>query len=186
MHGGYRRRDRRPVMPVTDQQARALAFIASAVRPHRASTWDEAGIVANIAKVRDRDLAAVALAVIRAASDREAKSPGVIPTNGPHWSERLVEPKWEPNILSRDERCSVCSQREDRCRTLAATDPDPHEFVPASATAGWRSDSTRAKTVTDALRAEVQPTRATTDTAPQEDAMSSTHSPTTGTTEETR
>lgn len=146
-------------MPVTDQQARAIAFLASAVRPHRAATWDEAGIVANIAKVRDRELATVALAVIRAAADREAKSPGVIPTNGPHWNERLAEPKWQPTILAPNERCSVCSLREDQCRTRAAADPDPHHFVPASDAAAWKSDPDRAKAVTDALRAEVQPTR---------------------------
>lgn len=146
-------------MPVTDQQARAIAYLAAAVRPHRAPTWDEAGIVANIAKVRDRDLATVTLAVIRAASDRDAKSPGVIPTNGPHWSEKLAEPKWQPTILAPEERCSICSQPEDRCRALNVRAADGHDFLSAAAAARHKADPDQAKAITDALRAEVLPLR---------------------------
>lgn len=150
-------------MPVTDQQARALAFLAAAVRPYRAPTWDEAGIVANIAKVRDRDLALVAMAVIRAAADPALKSPGVIPTNGPHWTEKLTEPKWQPEVLTPAERCSVCSQREDRCRALAAKDPDPHEFLPAVHAARRTLTPGQAKSVTDELRDVVASARTVTE-----------------------
>lgn len=156
MHGGYRRRVRRwSLMPVNQQQAQMLAALAAACRPHRAPTWDEAGIVANIAKVRDRDLATVALAVIRAASDRDAKSPGVIPTRGPHWSERLAEDKWEPTIVPREERCSVCSLDQVSCESRTRGE---HEFVSAATTAAAKRGA-EVHDIAAALKAEVQPMR---------------------------
>lgn len=143
------------MMPVNQQQAQMLAALAVACRPHRAPTWDEAGVVANIAKVRDRDLATVTLAVIRAASDKDARSPGVIPTRGPHWSERLAEPKWEPTVIPRADRCSVCSLERSTCETRYS---DDHDFISAA-------DAVKAKRgpevheIAGALKAEIQPTR---------------------------
>ncbi len=113
-------------MPVTDQQARALAFLAAAARPHGASRWDEAGIVANILKVRDRSLAGVAIAVRQAAEDRKAMSPGVIPSEGPHWRDPGQAPaKTEPNTFDPASCCDVCSVRMDAHRA------DDHAFVSA-------------------------------------------------------
>lgn len=117
-------------MTVTDQQMRALAFLAVACRPHRAPTWDEAGVLANIAKVRDRSLPEVALAVIRAASDREAVSPGVIPSNGSHWQEQLKPAKWEPEKVPPAERCSACSHLRHDAKCPKCPPIDDHEFAP--------------------------------------------------------
>lgn len=78
-------------MTATDQQLRALAFLAKACRPNGARRWDEAGIMAALAKVADRSLAEVVLATVRAAADRDCETPGVIPTAGSHWRSAAVE-----------------------------------------------------------------------------------------------
>lgn len=147
-------------MPVTPDQARAIAYLAVACRPDRASTWDAAGVVAMIRRVADRDLAAVTLAVIRAAADPNANTPGVIPTDGPHWSERLATPKWTPEVLAGTERCSVCSQREDRCRSRWASD---HDFLPAAHAARRGLPASAAKSVVDELRDIAATARTTTE-----------------------
>lgn len=98
-------------MSVSEQQARAIAFLAAAARPHGARRWDEAGIYANIMKVADRSLATVTIAVMQAAEDRNAQSPGVIPTTGPHWRApehapaevRELRPRYDPRKV-----CNVC------------------------------------------------------------------------------
>ena len=116
-----------------------LATLAIACRPHRAPTWDAAGVVAAIAKVRDRSLPDVVLAVIRAAADHEAKTPGVIPSAGNHWAEQLKPQPWQPERIPAAERCSVCSKSRTDCeakrasqRGMDPTDPryDDHTFAP--------------------------------------------------------
>lgn len=97
-------------MPVTREQAQMLTALAIACRPYRAPTWDEAGVMAAIAKVHDRALPEVALAVIRAAADREAKTPGVIPTEGSHWQEQLKPPLFRPQPYAADRFCHICGQ----------------------------------------------------------------------------
>jgi hypothetical protein len=112
-------------MPMTDHQIRALAFLAKDCRPLGSRRWDENGIYANIAKVRDRALPEVVLAVIRAACDRDAASPGVIPTAGSHWSDTRIEIPRPPVLRpTRDQRCSICSETQTRCRELWVGDHD--------------------------------------------------------------
>lgn len=67
-------------MPLTDQDARALTHLACRIRKdtHGASTWDEHGTYANIAKLIGRNLAISAEQVLRHAGDPEAKTPGAI------------------------------------------------------------------------------------------------------------
>ena len=103
-------------MPVTDQQARAIAFLAASVRPHGASRWDEGGIYANVMKVADRQLSTVVIAVMQAAEDRGALSPGVIPTTGPHWRDPGSAPKPATRPWSAAEFCHVCGQAVDAHR----------------------------------------------------------------------
>jgi hypothetical protein len=71
---------------LTDQEARALTFLATGIRRrlYRAPTWDEAGVYENVIRCRDTGISAaeVILRVIRAAADRDAQTPGVIPKNG--------------------------------------------------------------------------------------------------------
>jgi hypothetical protein len=79
-------------MPVTESQAHALAAITVACRPHGARRWDEPGVVAAIGHVQRLALADVAMACIRAASDRSLNTPAAIGnTQSSAWRERLAE-----------------------------------------------------------------------------------------------
>lgn len=103
-------------MPLTDQDIRALTFLASRCRPPGAPPWDEAGIAAAIAKVRHLHLADVALATIRAADDPTAKTPGVIanPTS-PNWRERGTDRPHQHEPFERDAICGWCSRDRHIC-----------------------------------------------------------------------
>jgi hypothetical protein len=77
-------------MTFTRDQAQMLATLATACRPNGARRWDPAGVMAALEKLRDRDLAEVIMATVRAARDRDVETPGVIPTTGSHWREQLA------------------------------------------------------------------------------------------------
>ncbi len=118
-------------MPVTKDQAHVLATLAVACRPHGAPNWDAAGVVAAIAKVHHVGLADVAMAVIRAAADRDAKTPGVIAaTTSIHWAEKVAEraPRF-PARAGIDECRTHPGEHADGCRACAADalagDPTP-------------------------------------------------------------
>lgn len=83
-------------MTVTQSQAQMLTTLATACRPHGARRWNSAGVTAAIKAVADRSLPEVVMAVIRAAADRNVDSPGVIPTNGPHWAESAAVRQFVP------------------------------------------------------------------------------------------
>lgn len=115
-------------MPVTEQQARAIAYIAVAARPHGAPKWDESGVIANILKVRDRSLSSVAIAVMQAAEDRGAVTPGVIATNGPHWRDPGSAPPPSHAPYERTGTCGTCGKSEATCRRMWSDD-HPFESV---------------------------------------------------------
>jgi hypothetical protein len=121
-------------MPVTQDQARTLAQLAVDCRPHGARRWDIQGVYAAIGKVKDRHLADVVLAVIRAADDRSADTPGVINAPGSlHWKERGTDrPTPTTGKYDAATHCGTCSQPEHICRRIAAGHDDGHEFVPAA------------------------------------------------------
>lgn len=124
-------------MPVNEQQQRALAFLAVACRPHGAPHWDEAGVMASIAKVAHLSLADVILAVTRAADDRDAKTPGVIPKlNAPHWRERNPDRPKQREPYDPTTYCGICGKPEADCRAReSAMPPDiRHEFTSAITT----------------------------------------------------
>lgn len=114
-------------MTVTKEQAQMLTTLAIACRPHRAPTWDEAGVMAQLAKMRDWSLAEVMLRVAVCADDREAKTPAVISAPGTRIPElkagRFEPDTWEPDLI-----CSTCSKPEARCRSIRFADDD-HTFV---------------------------------------------------------
>lgn len=104
-------------MPLTDQDIRALTYLAARCRPPHAPRWDEAGIAAGIARVRHLHLADVALSVIRAADDPNAKTPGVIAnTSAPNWQERSTSRPQPIEPYDRTACCGTCGQPEHRCR----------------------------------------------------------------------
>lgn len=109
-------------MPLTDQNIRALVHLAVACRPSGAPRWDEAGIFASIAKVRQLNLADVALAVIRAADDANAKTPGVIAnTSAPNWQERATNRPAPRDPYDPARFCHVCGRSSHACTS-------DHEF----------------------------------------------------------
>lgn len=136
-------------MTVTDQQIRAIAFLAAASRPSGARRWNEAGIIAAVDKVRSRSLAEVVMAVIRAAADRNAETPGVIPSAGPHWrnwdddGEQQVIERYDPATT-----CGICGKPDWRCRQARGD----HEFEPAHHTVTRRLDHESAADIIGELR----------------------------------
>ncbi|HEY9352594.1 MAG TPA: hypothetical protein VIP28_05060 [Nocardioides sp.] len=113
-------------MPVTDQDARALAYLAARMRPHGARRWDEAGIIAAIGKVKHIALADVALAVVRAADDRTLETPAPIGNlRSTCWRERNANRPAEHKPYVREDTCGTCSLPESECRLRWE---DDHEF----------------------------------------------------------
>lgn len=143
-------------MSVNDQQLRAIAFLVAACRPAGCKPWDESGIYANLTKIRDRSLGAVIIAAVQAAEDRNAATPGVIPTAGPHWRDPAAAPsprQTEPAGSA----CVTCGEFEIVCRARWKTD---HEFVATERTRGEPSDEVRERNhrVVEALKGEIVPT----------------------------
>lgn len=116
-------------MAVTRDQAEALATLAANVRAEaKTSRWDKPGIMTAIGRVKDRTLADVALAVIRAADDPTLDTPGAIgnPTTS-CWAERATrhaafEP-YDPAAF-----CGTCGKPELTCRR---NEHSGHEFIRA-------------------------------------------------------
>lgn len=152
-------------MTFTRDQADHLAALAQAIRPQGAPRWDAAGIMAALAKVRHLSLADVALAVIRAADDRDAKTPAVI-TNlrSPHWRERNPDRPRELDHTAPEYRCATCNKPKDRCHVTRIADDD-HEFESLIEARRRKSDPERARQIAEALKGEI---RHPTDTHPQE------------------
>ena len=133
---------------ITDQQIRAIAFLAAAARPSGARRWNEAGIIAAIEKVRTRSLFEVTVAVMRAANDRNADTPGVIPTAGPHWRAEAdddvpVIERFDPATT-----CGICGKPEYRCTQIAGD----HAFEAAHVAAARKLDKESAAGIVAELR----------------------------------
>lgn len=109
-------------MPLTDQDIRALTYLAARCRPSGAPRWDEAGIAAAITKVRHLHLTDVVMAAIQGADDEKAVTPGVIAnTSSPNWQVRPVRP---PALAPYDPTtaCDICSLPEHRHTPLSGHD----------------------------------------------------------------
>lgn len=116
-------------MPLTLEQATPLAALVHQLRPE----WDERGILKALEKCAGRNLFDVAAAAIRAAADRGAKTPGVIPSDGPHWRERVSDQLSPRNPMPHEEcphhvgqfrlACSGC--HADKLAGERSTAPSP-------------------------------------------------------------
>lgn len=130
------------MMSIDDQQIRAIAFLAARCRPTGSKPWDEAGIAANLRKIAHVDSAEVIIATIRAATNRKADTPGVIPNmTGEHWRERVTERQPARPPRREDECKTHAGQWADSCGGCRVGDlpgygddePDPHPFSHADA-----------------------------------------------------
>lgn len=104
---------------ITDQQARAIAFLAAAARPQHAKRWDENGIYVFVMKVRHMGLADVTAAAMRAAADRTLQTPAAISdTKSSAWRERITQ-HTTPNNKFEECRNHV-GEIASNCRCCAA------------------------------------------------------------------
>lgn len=76
-------------MGMTEDQAKALARFAHLYRPE----WDEVGILRKLEEVCTRNPLDVGMALMRLLADTGARTPGVLPKDGPHWRERVATPE---------------------------------------------------------------------------------------------
>jgi hypothetical protein len=119
------------LMPTTDQDLRALTYLARRLRDetHGCAQWDEAGTFACLkAELAGQNLLIAVQRVIGHATDPEAKTPGAIkrpftpePTNAP------VRPRFDPRKV-----CHVCGNRELERH-------DEHEFISVEAVRARRA-----------------------------------------------
>lgn len=126
-------------MSVTDQDARALAYLARRIRTEaNAPTWDEAGTEAAIAKLIGRDLHPAAERVIRHAADPEARTPAAI--HRPF----LPEPPGPkpPSPPKPHEACTTCGKHRDRCQHVQRIDRTPPTTTYQAARQALRGNET--------------------------------------------
>ena len=116
-------------MTITDQDARALAYLARRIRADaNLSRWDEPGILAALAGSQTWSLAVAAERVIRHAADPTAETPGAI--RRPFLPDAPAGTA--PRPPRRDEACPVCNRYRDQCDDPehrpqpAAPDPATH------------------------------------------------------------
>ena len=148
-------------MPLTDQDARALTYIAKRLREetHGANRWDEAGIHAVVAKLIGRNLPATVEQITRHASDPDAKTPGAInrpflpdaPKSETHRPPRKTEEcpihagQWR-------ESCSACAADRLAGDTTRPADPRRPDGSDALALARAQLASTRANLCSHGVR----------------------------------
>lgn len=147
-------------MMINEQEMRAIAFVAARCRPTGAKPWDEAGIVANLRRVASLNLAEVTIAAIRAAANRQADSPGVIPvTTGEHWREKVAErgpyrPPKRDEICRRPGHVAYPAANCPGCATEGREqEPEPSETAPVAIDPSLRG--------VEAARAALAATRST-------------------------
>lgn len=106
----------------------------------------------------DRPRRDVLVALAWVAAESGTSSPYRVLEAGPWWRAAGVDGQVTSNRDNPDarERCSVCSLSHARCRLLWSAN---HDFVSAVETKQLKADPERAKAITEALRAEVAPTR---------------------------
>ena len=113
-------------MPVTEQDARAIAYLAGRLREdtHGANRWDSPGIWAEVSPLIGQNLAVTIERVTRHAQDPDAKTPGAIRrpyVPGPPENRRELE------HLAPEDRCGICAKSHYDCDRNPWAD---HKFEP--------------------------------------------------------
>lgn len=99
-------------MPVTEQDVRALTYLARRLRAEAGgSAWDEAGALAAVSQLTGRELAASIERITRHATDPEARTPAAIhrPFLPPPASTA------GPTGPRRRDQCTTCGDHIQRC-----------------------------------------------------------------------
>lgn len=141
-------------MPTTDQDARALTYLARRLRAetHGARAWDEAGTYTAVVKYVGQNLAETVERITRHAADPEARTPGAI--------ARPFVPEAKP-VSRRDDvpthlRCSTCFKPRVDCERVRFADDD-HGFEPA--TADHKRGPEQMRQIVVAAKGELAPTK---------------------------
>jgi hypothetical protein len=107
------------IMTVTKHDAEHIAALVHALRPE----WDTRGIIAALHPCAKRPLADTVLAAVRAACDNGARTPGVIPTDGPHWAEKITPRDQGPLVTAyRCRDCGGLHTVDSPCQPITETD----------------------------------------------------------------
>lgn len=144
-------------MPVTDQDARALAYLVGRIRQDTrgANEWDAAGVYAVIARMVGQSLPVTVERVTRHAADPEAKTPGALtrpflppaPEGGP----------WTP-AKPADECPAHPGQYPHNCRPCASEALVDGKRPPVPPRPPRRPDPATHKAGVDRLRDQIKPT----------------------------
>jgi len=104
-------------MPVNDQDARALTYLARRLREETlgAGKWDEAGIHAVVSELIGQHLVTTIERVMGHAVDTEARTPGAIRRPYTPTTKPLSRPL---DVAPVGSRCTVCGEQAARCGQL--------------------------------------------------------------------
>lgn len=92
-------------MTITKPQAQMLAAQVCECRPFGAIQWEEAKVMDQVLKVRERSHGSVICAFIRCAMDRNVVREECLSSPGPHWGDTMLTTDWVPDIATSTERC---------------------------------------------------------------------------------
>lgn len=113
---------------MTQIQATTLAHLVNSIRPD----WDKPGIIAECRRVADRDPVAVSIAMLSAAKDPGAETPGAIrsamywagwgqPASTPTPGRPTRDPKFERFKAEMDAAAATAATRDEIDAILAGT-----------------------------------------------------------------
>lgn len=114
---------------ITKQTAQHLAEVIHEIR----GDWDQHGIVAAIAPVRNLSLADVVVAAVLAATTPSNRSPAIIAMAGEHWRDLRSAGTWNaerhPSAAGTNALCRHCCRPWAHCQSATAQALDPHHFL---------------------------------------------------------
>lgn len=102
----------------------AVAYLAEQERLRSGGpTWDRPGVLAALRRSNHQDLPTMLAAVLNAASDPGAHSPGAM-----HLTRYQPRAWKNPSSSSANPICRTCQLPEPACRRMAKKTEDPHTF----------------------------------------------------------